>query len=398
MSDFFFNPIINIIEETIKKQQQANVSQEKEKQAVINAEKSEINEVGFDIETQNTQFRQGFIDNFENNSCIAESLPYYGLALPVVTFLDQDKLKENLIPGSCLDNRIKKAEELSAKVFPSQEERADAISKNVNSNPPDLLLTQETFNDTIENVIENVKDVLPYSHRETDSNIFPDFDLTGSGLTALSKHEIIKTDFRQFPDLDGSDNLSNKGISFTRVNVEGVGPVDIYNTHYQAGDVVTNRIDETLLNNLPEPLKNAYNNIIEKTLTAKQKIRLDSNKLMENFINENDKGYPTFITGDFNMPENSQEYYDLVKRLGVKDSFRVPNGKDVPGYTNDPNTDHYVDKNETPFRLDYIFYKDGENVKVEVENSKVVNDKPVDGVLPSDHFGVRTNFKLKKTN
>lgn len=248
-------------------------------------------------------------------------------------------------------------------------ERFTNIANFINNN--DMVTLQETFNDSSEDLIVKPTN---YQYKVRYNNT--SFGSTGSGLSILSKYQIIKKDFKKFTQCEGSDCSINKGVLFTRLKVTGVGDVDLYNTHYQSGLLY-------------------------------EQIRVEANKELESFIKKNDVGNPTIISGSFNfsgtdMVDSSQALKDFKRRFNPSDTFRVFNPQ-LAGYTIDPSINPYRDQKEKPQRLDYIFTlpetrgvnSQKINYKIEVLDSKVIFNKPTpSGKFLSDHFGVSSKIRI----
>ena len=59
--------------------------------------------------------------------------------------------------------------------------------------------------------------------------------VVGSGLLFLSKHEIVETGWDRFARTAGVDRFAAKGVGYVVVQVEGLGKVQVFGTHMQAG-------------------------------------------------------------------------------------------------------------------------------------------------------------------
>lgn len=247
----------------------------------------------------------------------------------------------------------------------------------------DIAGLQETFSkDTraIGNMLAS-KGAQYQSHKPTHHRVI------NSGLEMFSKHPIIKRDFKAFRLGTDSDALAGKGVAFIRVQVPGIGPVDVYDTHYQA--------------NADNPMpwyKKAAKKVSSMILPGYDKsheaIRMHDNQILGELIKKHDKGYPTFVLGDFNTVETSAVYRDLVERLGLKDSFRELNPT-APGFTSDGPANP-IKRGKSQKRIDFLFYRPGKDVDVKPVLSQVAYNKP--GEFVSDHFGVHTRFELKKSS
>lgn len=176
-----------------------------------------------------------------------------------------------------------------------------------------------------------------------------------SGLMTLARFPIIEKKFKAYRFADDWDFMARKGVSLTRLAVPGIGTVDVYNTHLQAGGKF-------------------------------ERIRVTQIQDMLAFIRRNDRGNPTILTGDFNSLEDSPSQQLLRRSLGVHDSFREANPAD-PGNTNDGNTR----------RIDYVFVLPHPQIKIDVVAARVVNRGPNGHGTISDHAGVATTLRFCKT-
>ncbi len=183
-----------------------------------------------------------------------------------------------------------------------------------------------------------------------------------SGLTTLTNHRILATDFAPFKKATDADRWAAKGVLFTRVQVPGVGPVDLYNTHCQAND-------------------------------GNEAYRLHNNEVLGALMRRHEAGNPTFVMGDFNYTPSAKEYQNLVQGLGLRDAFTEANPKD-PGYTYSPENSNIKAK-ETPTRLDYIFVTGGTRFDVDVSKASRAMTQTFDGKHASDHFAIHGQFVLR---
>src|SRR5690606_12549295 len=114
--------------------------------------------------------------------------------------------------------------------------------------------------------------------------------LTNSGLSTLSKYQIVEKEFKPFTYSTGSDSLAQKGVVFTRINIPEIGNIDVYNTHLQAAN-----------SKKDSKLYKFIGNFIPGFTWSNVEIRKSQNRELIDFVNKNDVGNPTFLIGDFNM-------------------------------------------------------------------------------------------------
>jgi endonuclease/exonuclease/phosphatase family metal-dependent hydrolase len=195
---------------------------------------------------------------------------------------------------------------------------------------------------------------------------------TSSGLMIASKWPIVRSEKMVFDRCSGTDCLANKGALLTRLDVDGVGEVDVVATHLNAAGGDSLRSQQLA-------------QILE--LVARE---------------SGDR--PVILAGDFNFHSESDPYYDLSVDEGYRDSFaeyRDARPELSPmewfGFTFDPDRNLNL-KLEAPFRrgdrLDYIWVKDHGRTETRVKRSGLVLDRQVSGMHLSDHFGVRTDFEI----
>lgn len=210
--------------------------------------------------------------------------------------------------------------------------------------------------------------------------------LLNSGLTTLSSYEVVETDFKAFRYASHADALAQKGVSFTRIRLPEGQTLDVYNTHFQAMSDKADAFHEKLGLKIMGLLFAGYE-------MPRDTIRAHDAEVLKAFVDSKDAGHPVIITGDFNTQESDALYEVLKASLGVKDSFRELNPED-PGYTSDGKTNPYKSNPDKRKRVDYIFYRDGQDLSLKPVQAKVVFDQPIDGLVVSDHYGVHTRFEL----
>lgn len=210
--------------------------------------------------------------------------------------------------------------------------------------------------------------------------------LLTSGLSTFSQYEIVESGFKPFVLGSHADALAEKGVSFSRIRVPGGGMIDVYNTHFQAAkDKADGALDKLWLKSMAQ-LFPGYD-------MPRDDIRAHDAQVLIDYVKANDAGHPVIILGDFNTREDQPVYRQLREALGLQDAFRESHPDD-PGYTSDGLTNPYKDNPEARKRVDYIFYRPGANMDLQVLSSKLAFDQAVDGMFVSDHYGVETRFQL----
>jgi endonuclease/exonuclease/phosphatase family metal-dependent hydrolase len=186
-----------------------------------------------------------------------------------------------------------------------------------------------------------------------------------SGMMVLSRFPIVKTDFAPFKGCYGTDCLAEKGIFFTRVTHPQLGPVDLYNTHYQS---------------------------MQNPAAANVRIRSGNGALWQ-MILKHQQYYPTILAGDFNLQPDLPEYRDLMQRLPLIDTWRAKHPQ-KPGYTSTEGIGPSVKVSEEGERIDYIFVLQNALYQTEVLEADVHFTKPIAGQMPSDHLAVYSHLRF----
>jgi endonuclease/exonuclease/phosphatase family metal-dependent hydrolase len=224
--------------------------------------------------------------------------------------------------------------------------------------PFGIVTLQETFTRHAKTMAEASQ--FPHQQRTKNGGLFH----LNAGLFTLSRYPIVATDFGKFKQAGDFDRFANKGVLFTRLDVPGIGEVDVYTTHYQS-----------------------------KQADKYSKIRLHDNSVLDALVKKHAKGNPTILSGDFNMLPDSVEYQDLKARLNFRDVFAEANpGK--PGYTSGP-PNPYKETDSAPKRIDYIFLLPSDRHDIHIESCEVTMDQPVGGKVLSDHFGVKARLSIR---
>ena len=114
----------------------------------------------------------------------------------------------------------------------------------------------------------------------------------------------------------------------------------------------------------------------------------------------NEKGhFPPILVGDLNAEPESDEIRFLNGLATVDgrstyfaDAWRYAG--EGPGFTFDPRNDYAATCNEPPRRIDYIFVGSPGLVGLgKPISARLAFDQPVEGVFPSDHFGIVADLR-----
>lgn len=220
----------------------------------------------------------------------------------------------------------------------------------------DVVVLQETFDSRFDRFIEMAQYPYAYHHQSSATG------LLRSGLLTLSRHPIIHTDFEPFRQCTQADCMAQKGVLLTRIKHPQLGPIDIYNTHYQA-------------------------------VRAAEHIRAqEDNNVLQRLIFRNQKYYPAFLAGDFNFEPDGPAYLDLFKRLNPLDGFRLLHPHHEGRTTGGTLRSHHNRQR----RIDYIFALPGPLTEIQPLESQVMFTSPIRDFFLSDHMGVKGRFRVRR--
>lgn len=247
--------------------------------------------------------------------------------------------------------------------------------RKIQKSYPDLLLLQEGFSSTTKNFISRLD--YKYVHQGNGaltSNRFEEGSkgmqkaVLGSGLWILSRYPIIASDNLAYGGkrCAGYDCLANKGVSYVRIEIPDVGPMDIFNTHmncYGASGCP------------PEVVSKAQNKQLESA---------------RKFIEEKNKGeIPIVYAGDFN-----------IKSTDI-------NCDELTGFCEFTHVGHYSEKSPEicdeltrPLDLhvstDHHLYRDGASLKLlPIYAAKSMREQ-VQGMALSDHLAYEVVYQFSK--
>ncbi len=197
--------------------------------------------------------------------------------------------------------------------------------------------------------------------------------LSPSGLLIISRWPIVEIHQHIFSRCGLNDCVANKGVIHARVRLEGVGDIDIYDTHMDASS------RDGLLNH-------QVGEILE-------------------FISATRGSGPLILAGDFNFVPESTPYRVLKQRSGYRDAAAdsAASNPELPktdrdGFTYDPRRNPHAMRIAGRRRIDYVWLADGWDAQIRVVRTRLVFDEPIDPSRPrrfhSDHFGLLAELLL----
>lgn len=108
--------------------------------------------------------------------------------------------------------------------------------------------------------------------------------------------------------------------------------------------------------------------------------------------------FPPVLCGDFNAAPDFDEIRalsgrrdPLVEGLVLLDAWEVARPLE-PGFTWDRRNPHVLASHEPSGRIDYVFVGFPTSGRGAMVDARLVGDEPVDGIWPSDHFGVAVDL------
>lgn len=165
---------------------------------------------------------------------------------------------------------------------------------------PDIIAIQEGFRPEVKELVAALN--YPYVYKgpkDSDHNPLDKSSddraqaILGSGLWILSKYPFLKSEKIAFGNwCSGYDCLANKGVAYVQVQVPGIGPVDIFNTHF-------NSIGSSGTSD-------------EKVFAAQRKQMVAAKYLFDKVSSPQT---PLIFAGDFNIKTTTRTYPDLAQSL-----------------------------------------------------------------------------------
>ena len=247
--------------------------------------------------------------------------------------------------------------------FGPWQQRSPAIEATLQTANADLIGLQEVWGDAEDNYAKQLASKLGYHYLHADCMTM---NGTGFGNAILSRWPIVDT---KAITLSGTEETGEtRNALYARIDGPR-GPIDFFCTH----------------------LNWRY---------EQSHIRQVQVREVAAFVTENTAGkMPPLLCGDFNAEPMSEEVRMLTglttaaaKGLVFHDAWVVA-GKGE-GYTWDNQNGHAAAEFEPDRRIDYIFAGHPKaRGRGHVTDVEIIGNAPVDGVWPSDHFGVMAKLR-----
>ena len=245
------------------------------------------------------------------------------------------------------------------------ERRLPAIVETVRRLDPDLVALQEVWVADGTSSAQIIADTLGF-HLEVAHRL--EVDGVGFGNAVLSRWPIRRSAVRPLPG-GGPDTDEQRLVLMAEVEAPA-DPVQVFSAHLNW------RHDQSAI--------------------RQAQVR----ELCAFVAAERPRHYPPIVCGDFNAEPGSDEVRMLTGLAAAPEAgivFRdswTADGTAGPGWTWSNDNPHAAAEHEAARRIDYVFTgwrrDDGRGVPV---SSRVVGDAPIDGVWPSDHFGVLAELR-----
>jgi len=222
----------------------------------------------------------------------------------------------------------------------------------------DIIGFQETFT----KYADVLQKVPGYPYKAFGSGKIKGKKILTSGLLLLSKYPIVETEYMVYSKCSGFDCFAAKGVLWAKVAVPGVGEVNVFTTHTNAG--------------------------------SNKKVKSFQLVEAQNFIQKHLEGRSTLFLGDFNLQPGSEDYNYVHYAMDFADSLDLYL-TDHPEYSQDPDViySYILAKHFFKRRLDYVWLKDIGSKSMHPVNYKVIfNNK--NGKRLSDHLGVMVDLEF----
>ncbi|XP_053396496.1 putative neutral sphingomyelinase [Mercenaria mercenaria] len=264
-------------------------------------------------------------------------------------------------------------------VCKNRKERFLAIGTEVGKSSYDIVAFQEVWHKgDFEILKRNIGDTLPYSHYFYSGSI-------GSGLCLFSKHPILETLYHRFDPngychkIQHGDWFGGKGLGLAKIDVSGT-IVHLYITHIHAE--YNRERDEYRAHRICQ------------AFSSSQFIKYTSNG-----------AHVSFLCGDLNFEPVDLGYKMICCNGTLKDAWlekQSTQSEDKEGNTSDCPSNSYSGNNKRDKyphgkRIDYILYKAGEGISVEIEDcSLTLGRVPGKPFSYSDHEAVEATITVDK--
>jgi endonuclease/exonuclease/phosphatase family metal-dependent hydrolase len=250
--------------------------------------------------------------------------------------------------------------------FGPWEERLPAIIETIRRLDPDIVALQEVWFADGTSSAGAIADALGYEHVAGHRLSMTD---VGFGNAVLSRWPVSETLMVALPQ--GPVDHDEERCCVLGVVETPTGPVQVWSTHLNW------RHDESSVRQ--EQVRTLCTAIAERR----------------------PRDYPPILCGDFNAEPDSDEIRMLTGKAAVpaaglvfRDAWTAPDvaGDGITWASRNP---YAVREFEQDRRIDYVFTgwrrNDGRGAPV---SARVVGDEPIDGVWPSDHFGVLAQLRV----
>jgi endonuclease/exonuclease/phosphatase family metal-dependent hydrolase len=250
--------------------------------------------------------------------------------------------------------------------FGPWEERQPAIAATIERLDPDVVCLQETWADAV----AGLADRLGYHHAYTSRL---DYDGVGFGNGVLARWPVAGNETLALPAPEGADEMRTCLRADVAHPDHPEAPLQVFSTHLNW------RFDQS-------------------------DVRQDQVRAICRFVaGSPERSFPPILCGDFNAEPDSDEIRMLtgkaalpVPKLVFNDGWAVA-GAGAGSGSGDTwsNANPYARLDLEPDRrIDYVFAGWPKAGGVgQVLDCRVVGDEPVDGVWPSDHFGVLATLR-----
>ncbi|HMK10931.1 MAG TPA: endonuclease/exonuclease/phosphatase family protein [Acidimicrobiales bacterium] len=264
--------------------------------------------------------------------------------------------------GDLIDSRLRVVTWNLWGQFGPWERRQPAIVASIESLDPDIVCLQEVWSDPDSNMASIVADRLGFH----DVFACNDDGPVHSGNAIVSRWSVLRSEWRPLPA--GGEPDERRTVVFAEL--EGPrGPIQVFCTH--------------------------LNWRFDHSAVRQQQVRM-----IGTFIDERrPREYPPVLCGDMNAVPDSDEMRMLTGRAGVvapnlvfHDAWEVAG--DGPGMTWSNDNPYAALVIEPSRRIDYVFAGwPRQGGRGHVERAEVVGTQPVEGVVPSDHYGVLAELR-----